>query len=327
MFQYIVRRLIWAVIMTLLVVSTVFVIFFVLPGGSGRNIDGAGRCSSPIAVQMAGRNPRPELVCNIVKRLGLDKPVYVQYGRYVGNLLQGDMGYSYHSSEPVRDAIFRRLPATASLAIGASFMWLFFGVLIGIISALRRRSLMDRASMFFALVGVSLPTFFLGLVLVFLFDGRLNIYNVASYQPITSDPVAWLKSMWLPWIVLAYVSMAVYARMVRGNMLEVMGEDYIRTARAKGLREKSVTRHTLRSALTPVVTMYGLDLGILLGGAVITESIFNIPGIGSLAVDAISNQDLPTILGTTLFAGVFVIIANLVVDIAYAALDPRVRFS
>lgn len=325
MFQYIVRRLLWAVVMVLLVVSTVFAIFFLLPGGSGRNV--SGECSSPIAVQMAGRNPRPELVCRITERLGLDKPVWVQYGRYVGNLLQGDFGYSYHSSEPVRDALFRRLPATVSLALGASVIWLILGIAIGVISALRRRTLMDRASMLFALIGVSMPTFFLGLVLVFWLDGHLNVYDVASYEPLTSDPVAWLKAMWLPWIVLAIVSMAVYARMVRGNMLEVMGEDYIRTARAKGLRERSVTRHTLRSALTPVVTMYGLDLGILLGGAVITEQIFNIPGIGRLAVESIANQNLPVILGTTLFAGVFVILANLIVDIVYAALDPRVRYS
>lgn len=325
MFQYIVRRLLWAFVMMLLVISTVFVIFFVLPGGSGRNV--AGECSSPIAVQMAGRNPRPALVCAITKRLGLDKPVYVQYGRYVGNLLQGDLGYSYHSNEPVRDAIFRRLPATVSLAVGASIIWLLAGVTIGVISALKRRSLMDRGAMLFALMGVSMPTFFLGLVLVFWLDGQLNVYSVASYEPITSDPIAWLKAMWLPWLVLAIVSMAVYARMVRGNLLEVMGEDYIRTARAKGLRERSVTRHALRSALTPVVTMYGLDLGILLGGAVITEQIFNIPGIGRLAVESIANQNLPVILGTTLVAGLFVIFANLIVDIAYAALDPRVRYS
>jgi peptide/nickel transport system permease protein len=326
MFQYIVRRLIWAFIMTLMVVAVVFVIFFVLPGGQGRDVKG-NKCSSPIAVMMAGRNPRPELVCNIVERLGLDKPVYVQFGRYVGNLLQGDLGYSYHSSEPVRDAIFRRFPATFSLAFGASIVWLVMGVSIGVISALKRRTIFDRASMFFALVFVSMPTFFLGLVAVFFLDGRLGIYNVASYRSITEDPIAWLSSLWLPWLILALVSAALYARMVRGNMLEVQGEDYIRTARAKGLRERSVTRHSLRSALTPVVTMYGLDLGILLGGAIITESIFNIPGIGSLAVDAIADSNLPMILGTTLIAGMAVIIMNVVVDVAYAALDPRVRYS
>lgn len=326
MTQYIIRRLLWAVVMIMLVIALVFSIFFVLPGGSGRNL--SGRCSSPVAIQMAGRNPRPELRCAITERLGLDKPIYVQFGRYVKNIfLHFDFGYSYHSNEDVTTAIFRRAPASISLAIGASVIWLVVGVGIGILSAMRRRSIFDRGSMLFALVGVSMPTFFFGLVLVYLLDSQLNIFSVASYEPITEDPVAWFKSLWVPWIVLAYVSTAIYARMVRGNFLEIQSEDYIRTARAKGLREKAVTRHSLRSALTPVVTMYGLDLGILLGGAVITEQIFNIPGVGRLAVDSIANQNLPVILGTTLIAASFVIVANLVVDIAYAALDPRVRYS
>lgn len=326
MTQYIIRRLIWALVMSMLVIALVFSIFFVLPGGSGRNV--SGRCSSPVAVQMAGRNPRPELRCAITERLGLDKPVYVQFGRYVKNIfLHFDFGYSYHSNEDVTTAIFRRAPASVSLAAGASVIWLVVGVGIGVVSALKRKSIFDRGSMLFALIGVSMPSFFLGLVLVYLLGSQLNIYDVASYEPLTEDPVGWLKALWLPWIVLAYVSAAIYARMVRGNMLEIQTEDYIRTARAKGLRERSVTRHSLRSALTPVVTMYGLDLGILLGGAVITEQIFNIPGIGRLAVESIANQNLPVILGTTVIAAAFVIVANLIVDIAYAALDPRVRYS
>lgn len=325
MFQYIVRRLLWSLVMVILVTAVVFVIFFVLPGGTGKNRD--GKCTSPVAVQMAGRNPRPALVCNIVKRLGLDKPVYVQFGRYVGNAFQGDLGYSYHSGEDVTELILRRLPATASMAFGASVVWLVTGVGIGVISALRRRSIFDRASMFLALLGVSLPIFWVGLMSVYFFDSTLGIYSVASYAPLTEDPVAWFRSLWLPWLVLAITTTAVYARMVRGNVLDVQSEDYIRTARAKGLPERSVTRHSLRSALTPIVTMYGLDLGILLGGAIITESIFNIPGIGRLAVEAIADSNLPVILGTTVIAGVFVIFANLVVDIVYAWLDPRVKYS
>lgn len=325
MLQYIIRRLLWATVMVTLVIAVVFVIFFVLPGGSGKQI--SGKCSSPIAIQMAGRNPRPELRCAIEKRLGLDKPVYVQFGRYVANAARGDLGYSYHSSEEVMPLILRRIPATASMALGASVLWLVGGVTVGVISALKRRTIFDRSAMFLALIGLSLPIFWIGLIAVFFFDSRLNVYSVASYEPITENPVAWFKSMWLPWVILAITSAAVYARMVRGNMLDVGTEDYIRTARAKGLTERAVTRHSLRSALTPIVTMYGLDLGILLGGAVITESIFNIPGIGSLAVDSIANLDLPVILGTTVVAGVFVIIANLLVDIIYAVLDPRVRYS
>lgn len=324
MLQYVIRRVMWSVVMLILVIASVFLIFFVLPGGAGgKTPDG----QSLLAIKFAGKNPRPEIVKQVEQRLGLDKPVHEQFVRYVGNAFTGDLGYSYQTQEDVADALFGRMPATASLALGASIVWLGLGVGIGVISALKRRSLLDRGSMLFALVGVSMPTFWLGLIVVFAFDSGLQIYDTGSYVPFTENPFEWLKVMWLPWLVLAFVSAAIYARMVRGNMLEVQGEDYIRTARAKGLRERSVIRHALRSALTPVVTMYGLDLGILLGGAVITEQIFNIPGIGSYAVGAIRSQNFPIILGTTIFAAAFVIIANLVVDIVYAWLDPRVRYS
>jgi peptide/nickel transport system permease protein len=324
MLQYIIRRLLWAVVMLCLVVAVIFTIFFVLPGGTARREEGR---LSPVAVMMAGRNPRPELVRDIERRLGLDRPIYVQFARYIGNAAQLDFGFSYHSGQPVRQAVLHRLPATMSLAVGASIVWLVVGVTLGVISALRRRSIWDRASMLLALIGVSLPTFWLGLMAVFYFDSRLGIYSVGEYVPITEDFGKWLSSMWLPWLVLAIVSAAFYTRMVRGNLLEVQGEDYIRTARAKGLRERSVVRHALRSALTPVVTMYGLDLGILLGGAVITERIFNIPGIGAMAVNSIQNSDLPMVLGVTVVAAFFVIVMNLLVDIVYAGLDPRVRYS
>jgi peptide/nickel transport system permease protein len=181
--------------------------------------------------------------------------------------------------------------------------------------------------MLFSLIGVSLPTFWLGILAVFYFDFNLGVYGVGEYAGITEDFGAWISSLWLPWLVLAVVSAAFYTRMVRGNFLEVQGEDYIRTARAKGLKERWVIRHALRSALTPVVTMYGLDLGILLGGVIIAERIFNIPGIGSLAVNSIQKSDLPMVLGTTVMAAFFVIVANLIVDIVYAGLDPRVRYS
>jgi peptide/nickel transport system permease protein len=324
MLQYIIRRLLWAVVMLILVVAVVFTIFFVLPGGTARREEGR---ASPVAVMMAGRNPRPDIVRDIERRLGLDQPVYVQFWRYISNAARFDFGYSFQSNQPVTEAVIHRLPATISLAVGASIVWLFIGVVTGVISALKRRSLLDRASMVLALVGVSLPTFWLGIVAVFYFDSTLGVYSVGEYAGITQNFGTWLSSMWLPWLVLAVVSAAFYTRMVRGNLLEVQGEDYIRTARAKGLPERSVIRHALRSALTPVVTMYGLDLGILLGGAIITERIFNIPGIGLLSVNAIQSSDLPIVLGITVAAAFFVIIANLVVDIIYAGLDPRVRYS
>lgn len=324
MLQYIIRRMLWAAGMLILVLAAVFAIFFLLPGAAGKAGEGG---ASPVAISMAGKNPRPEIVKNVEKRLGLDQPLHVQFGRYLGNALQGDLGYSYQSNEPVTTVIFRRLPPTISLALGASVIWLVLGVSSGVISALYRRSLTDRVSMFLALAGVSLPTFWLGLMAVFYFDSALGIYETGEYEAFTSDPIGWVRTLWLPWLVLAVTYAALYTRMVRGNMLEVEGEDYIRTARAKGLRQRSVIRHQLRSALTPVVTMYGLDLGLLLGGAIITETVFNIPGIGSLTVDAIQTSNLPVILGTTILASAAVILANLLVDIAYAALDPRVKYS
>jgi peptide/nickel transport system permease protein len=283
------------------------VIFFVLPGGAGHATRGSKY--PPLAYIIAGKHPLPGTVAAVVHRLGLDEPLYLQFAKYVGNALKGNFGYSYQTHEAVTHAILRRLPPTIGLAIGASIIWLILGCAIGVVSALKRRSLIDRASM------------------LFFFDARLGIYNTGNYVSLFKDPIGWFKIMWLPWLVLAIVSAAIYTRMVRGNMLDVASEDYIRTARSKGLKERSVIRHELRSALTPVVTMYGLDLGILLGGAIITEHIFNIPGIGAFAVTAIQAQNLPVILGTTVMAAFFIIMANLVVDVVYAFLDPRVAYS
>lgn len=328
MFQYFIRRLLWAIVMLLLTISVVFAIFFLVPGGAGRK---GPEGVSPVAVAFAGKQPTPDVLAEIEERFGLDDPIYVQYGRYVWNVVQfwddESLGYSYQTEEPVKQAIFRRLPATIGLAVGASVIWLVLGVALGVISALKRRTLIDRGSMLFALAGVSMPTFWLGLIVVFFFDATLNIYDTGSYVPFFEDPVQWFEVMWLPWLVLAIVSAAFYTRMVRGNMLEVESEDYIRTAKAKGLRRRGVIRHQLRSALSPVVTMYGLDLGLLLGGAVITEQIFSIPGIGAYSVDAIQANNLPVILGITIFAAAFVIIMNLIVDMLYAVLDPRVTYS
>jgi peptide/nickel transport system permease protein len=310
--------------MLLLVLALVFTIFFVLPGAAGNS---SGSDYPPVARMIAGKNPTPAKIKAIVHKTGLDQPLYKQFGRYVWNAVHGDLGYSYQTQEPVTQAVLRRLPATASLAIGASIVWLLLGCAVGVISALRRRTLLDRGSMIFALAGVSMPIFWLGLMAVFFFDARLHIYNTGGYVGLTTNPLRWLSVMWLPWLVLALTSAAIYSRMVRGNMLDVASEDYIRTARAKGLPERSVVRHELRSALTPVVTMYGLDLGILMGGAIITENIFNIPGIGAYAVSAIDNSNIPVILGTTLIASFFIVMANLLVDIAYAVLDPRVVYS
>jgi peptide/nickel transport system permease protein len=265
--------------------------------------------------------------------LGLDKPVYTQFFDYMKNIiLHFNFGYSFYSGASVLSLIKDRLPATLSLTVGAAVIWLLLGIPVGIASAIKRGSLLDRASMSVALVFVSMPVFWLGLIVLFLFAqdiGQFHIFPGAnSYVPLTQDPVKWFTSLLLPWFVLAATSAAIYSRVLRGSLIETMGEDYIRTARAKGLRERRVIwRHGVRSAITPVLTIFGLDVGALLGGAVITETVFDIPGIGRLNYDAIVHSDFPIVQGTVILAALFIVVANIVVDIAYAYLDPRVRYS
>ena len=320
MVAYIIRRLLWSVLLLFVVSFITFVMFILLP-------------SADPAVLRAGRQPTPELIAAIRENLGLDKPWYHQYYVYMRDLvLHFDFGYSYQNNISVRTTIFDRLPATISLAIGAAVVWLIVGISIGIISAIKRGTLMDRAAMGFALLAISAPVYWVGLVSIYLFSEDLGklapiFKGSGQYTPITEDPIAWASALILPWLVLATAFAAIYARFLRANLLDVMGEDYIRTARAKGLGERRVVfRHGLRSAITPIVTIFGLDLGILLGGAILTETVFNIPGIGRLAFDAIQKSDLPIVQGTVLIAAFCVIMANLIVDILYAFLDPRVRY-
>jgi peptide/nickel transport system permease protein len=317
--RYVVRRILWGVLLLLIVSALTFLIFYTFPS------------ADPAALR-AGRQATPQLVAQIRENLGLDRPVYVQYARYMKNLvLHFDLGFSYQNNASVRGEILSRLPATIALTVGAFLVWMVLGVGVGVVSAVRRGTGTDRITMGLALVAISAPVYWLGLVALFLFSSDIGMVplfgGAGSYVPLTQDPVQWLNSLILPWLVLAAAFAAFYARMTRGNLIEALGEDYIRTARAKGLSERRVTyRHGLRSALTPIVTMAGLDIGILLGGAVLTETVFNIPGVGRFAYDAIINADLPAIQGTVLFGAMFIIVANLVVDILYAFLDPRVRY-
>jgi len=319
MFHYLVRRVIWGILMLLVVSALTFVIFYLLPAGDP-------------AVIRAGRYATPARVAQIRHQLGLDRPVYYQYWVYMKAIIvHFDFGTSFKTNLPVRDEIFRRLPVTFSVAIGAVILWMLVGIPVGIISAIKRRSLLDRATMSASLVAISAPVYWLGLIALFLFSKDVGVIKLfggsGSYVPFFQDPAAWLSSLILPWIVLAAAFAAFYARMVRGNLIETMNEDFIRTARAKGLTERRVIfRHGLRAALTPVVTMAGLDIGTLLGGAVLTETVFNIPGIGRLAYDSIIGSDLPMIQGTVLLSAFFIISANLIVDVLYAFLDPRVRY-
>jgi peptide/nickel transport system permease protein len=320
MVTYIIRRLLWAILLLFVVSFITFVMFILLP-------------SADPAVLRAGRQPTPELIAAIRENLGLDKPWYVQYLIYMRDLvLHFDFGYSYQNNVAVKETIFDRLPATVSLAVGGAVVWLLIGIPIGIISAIKRGTILDRAAMGFALLAISAPVYWVGLVSIYLFSEDLGklapiFKGSGQYTPFTEDPVAWASALILPWLVLATAFAAIYARFLRANLLDVMGEDYIRTARAKGLGERRVVfKHGLRSAITPIVTIFGLDLGILIGGAILTETVFNIPGIGRLAFDAIQKSDLPIVQGTVLIAAFAVIMANLIVDILYAFLDPRVRY-
>jgi peptide/nickel transport system permease protein len=320
MTTYIIRRVLWGIVLLILVSALTFLFFDVFP-------------SADPAILRAGRNSSPQTIAYIRHELGLDQPIYTQFFNYMKNIiLHFNFGYSYYSGASVLSLIINRLPATLSLTVGAAIVWLLSGIPIGIISAIRRGTLLDRSAMGVALVFVSMPVFWFGLVLLFLFSddiGRFHVFpGAASYVGLTSSPVHWFTSLILPWIVLAGTSAAIYSRLLRGSLIEAMGEDYIRTARAKGLPERRVVwRHGVRAAITPVVTIFGLDVGTLLGGAVITETVFDIPGIGRLNYQAIINSDFPIVQGTVLLAAIFIVVANIIVDISYAYLDPRVRYS
>jgi peptide/nickel transport system permease protein len=284
-----------------------------------------------VARTIAGRQATEQTVALVSARLGLDQPIPVQYVRFMGRLVRGDLGYSFVNSQPVGEIIRRGIPVTASLAIGSALLWLLMGVSAGALAATRPRSLADRITTGTSLFFYSMPTFLLGqLFLLFLFY-RLTLagfpfFPPSGYVPLTQDVSEWARHLILPWFTLALVTAATYSRLTRGAMLDVMGEDYIRTARAKGISERRVTvRHALRAAIAPVITQFGIDVGILLGGAVVTEQVFGLPGLGREAVQAITTEDLPVIIGVVLFASGFVVVASIIVDLCYALVDPRVR--
>ena len=322
MIPFIIRRLLWMVVLLLVISFLTYIIFYTLPA------------ADPAALR-AGRQPSPELLKSIRETLGLDDPWYVQYGKYLERLVfHFDFGYSYQNNVSVKTQIFDRLPVSATLAGGAAVVWLLIGIPVGIISAIKRGTWMDRLAMGGALVAISAPVYWLGLVSLYLFSkdlGQIQIFQGQGAYPssgtIFTNPGAVIPALIMPWFVLAAAFAAIYARFLRGNLLEVMSEDYIRTARSKGLRERTVVfKHGVRSAITPIVTILGLDLGILLTQAILTETVFNIPGIGRLAFDAIQKSDLPTVQGTVLVGAFAIIFLNLIVDIVYAFLDPRVRY-
>jgi peptide/nickel transport system permease protein len=326
---YIVRRLIAMVLMLIALSMIVFLIFNALPADPAR--------------LTCGKSCSPQIIAANRHRLGLDQPLTTQYVKFVKGIFVGRtygegkatfechvpcLGYSFRKGEQVTDLLWSRFPITAQLALGAFILWIVAGVSAGILAALRRGKWQDRSIMGVALVGYSFPSFFIGLLLVYFVQIKWGIIGFGGYVPFFTDPVAWFHGLILPWCALALISAAFYARLTRNQMLETLGEDYIRTARAKGLRERVVIgKHGLRAGLTPIVTAAGIDLATLLGGAIITEQVFSLPGIGKLAIESVVDADLPVITGTVLLAATFVIVANLVVDILYAVIDPRVRLT
>ncbi len=332
---YIFRRLIAAAALLVLVSIITFSIFYLVPRW-------VGATPETLATRYVGRTATAETVKLTAERLGFYDPFYKQYLNWAETVVRGGefdmgaekvecpapcLGYSFITRQPVWPELLDRGPVTFSLAIGASIIWLVSGVSIGVLSALRRGSFFDRSAMTLALAGVSMPIFWTGLMGLTLFSYKWHIFPAGgSYTPFFTNPLEWAYDLSLPWITLSLLFSAQYARLTRAGMLETMNEDYVRTARAKGLPErKVVVKHGLRGALTPIVTIFGLDFGLLIGGAVLTEKVFSLNGLGKYAIDGIVSNDLPKVLGVTLLAAWFVIICNLIVDLAYAVVDPRVR--
>jgi len=323
-------------VILLFTVSVVtFAIFFLVPRI-------AGATPETLATRYVGRAATAETVKLTAERLGFYDPVPIQYGHWIKGIFMGAeydygagvehcpapcLGYSFITRQPVLPELLDRTTVTASLAVGAALIWVLVGVSTGVLSALRRGSIFDRAAMGVSLAGVSMPIFFTGMVMLVVFSYALDLTAPGgSYTPFTQNPAQWAYNLILPWVALAFLFSAAYARLTRSGMLETMGEDFIRTANAKGLPARTVVvKHGLRATLTPIMTVFALDVGLLLGGAVLTEKTFSLPGLGKYAVDAITGNDLPKVMGVVLFAASFIVIANLIVDLLYAVVDPRVR--
>ena len=323
MFQYLIRRLLWAFVLFLAVTIVTYVIFFLVPASPAR--------------LAAGQSATPERVKEVEEFLGLNDPIYIQYGNFLKRLVvDGSLGQSFITRQSVNEEIFRAAPITASLVFGGMILVLLVAIPLGIFSALRPRSLLDRAAMTYVLIGISLPSFWIGLVLSYFIGYKWGLTPIAGYCEVFSVPEAavcggftdWAYRMVLPWLTLSIVVAGTYVRFVRAEVMETMNQDYVRTARAKGAPERQVMRsHILRNAMLPVVTMIGMDIGILLGGSILIETVFGLPGLGGTAFESISRYDLPTLQGVVIFGAIAIIIFTLIVDLMYAWIDPRIRLS
>jgi peptide/nickel transport system permease protein len=319
--QYLIRRLLWAIVLFIAVTLVTYVIFFVTPADPAR--------------LAAGQGATPEDVERVADRLHLNDPLYEQYGRFLWELVgHQSLGTSFVNREEVNDIVMRAAPVTASLVFGGAIMWLMLSLPIGIISALKPRSLIDRAGMVFVLIGISAHPVWIGLILAYFIGFKLGWTPITGYadffNPSTEDggPVQWAYHMILPWTTFMILFAALYVRLIRANVMETMNEDYVRTARAKGAPEQQVLRsHILRNSLLPVVTILGMDIGLALGGAIFTESIYSLPGLGRQVLVSYENFDLPVIQGIVVFSTLCIIIFNLIVDLLYAWIDPRIRLT
>lgn len=329
MLRFVVRRLLVAAV-TLAVISLVtFGLFFAVP-------------SSPAKV-MCGKNCTAADIAQVERRLGIDQPLPRQYTEFVKGVFvgrtygEGDfrqdcpapcLGYSFRNNQPVTEIIVQRAPVTFSIVLGGAVLWLTLGVSLGMVSALRRGTALDRAAIGITLAGASMQVYFFGLILLYLLVYATGLLPFPSYTPLTENPARWAVGLLLPWMTLGFLNSALYARLARAQMLETLSEDFVRTARAKGLSARQVhTRHALRAAVTPIVTIAGLDIGTSLGGTFITETIFGLQGLGKATVEAVQFLNLPVVMATVLLAAVFIVVANIVVDVLYAVIDPRVRLS
>jgi peptide/nickel transport system permease protein len=336
MIRYLIRRLLWAIVLFLVVTLVTYVIFFLVP--------------NDLAAKVAGQGSSQAQRARAIHYLGLDRPVYVQYTRFLWRLIKpipvhvggvpvfvrprGDLGRSFVQALPVNNVIGSAAPVTASLVFGGVIVWLLIALPIGILSALRPRSLLDRVSMTFVLIGISAHPVWIGLIFAYVFGFKLGWFPIQGYCDVINPstdcggPVQWAYHMFLPWVTYAILFAALYVRMIRANVMETLNEDYVRTARAKGAPEWRVLRsHVLRNALLPVVTMLGMDIGLGLGGAIFTETIYGLPGLGKTAIRAIGINDLPIVMGVVVFATLAIIAFNLIIDLLYAWIDPRIRLT
>jgi peptide/nickel transport system permease protein len=312
MLRFLLRRLVGAVAVLFAISVLVFLIFNVVPA------------TNP-AQRIAGKNATPQLIENVEEEWGFDKSLPAQYWTQMKLIFSGKV-VSYNAHINIDKRILEGIPATASLCIGAAIIWLTFGILFGYLSAIRAGGLTDRALTVLALVGISMPVFWLASIFLYYLTYKLTLFPNSGYEPL-SDPGAWFSHLVLPWVTLAVLFAGFYSRVLRSSMLDVMNEDYVRTARAKGLSHRRVmTRHVLRNSLIPVVTLFGLDFGAVIGGgAIVTEYMYNIEGVGLFTAEALKQQDFPSIMAVTIFGAFFIVLFNTVVDVAYAYLDPRIR--